>query len=35
MGKLTCGSELTGNDVADIADRINERGRERVEEQSD
>ena len=35
MDELTSGSELTESDVADIADRINERGRERVEEQSD
>lgn len=35
MDELTSGSELTESDVADIADRINENGRERVEERSD
>ena len=35
MDELTSGSELTESDVADIADRINERGRERVEEESE
>jgi len=35
MDELTSGSELTESDVAEIADRINKRGRERVEEQSD
>ncbi|SDE74631.1 hypothetical protein [Halorientalis regularis] len=35
MDELTSGSELTENDVADIADRINEAGRERVEKQSE
>jgi hypothetical protein len=35
MDELTSGSELTESDVADIADRINEAGRERVEEESE
>jgi len=35
MDELTSASELTESDVADIADRINERGRERVETQSE
>lgn len=35
MDELTSESDLTENDVTEIADRINERGRERVEEQSD
>jgi predicted translin family RNA/ssDNA-binding protein len=35
MDELTSGSELTESDVADIADRINEAGRERVEKQSE
>ncbi|MCG1003376.1 MULTISPECIES: hypothetical protein [Halobacteriales] len=35
MDELTSESELTESDVTEIADRINERGRERVEEQSD
>jgi hypothetical protein len=32
MDELTSGSELTESDVQDIADRINERGREHVDE---
>ncbi|MDH5020004.1 hypothetical protein [Halobacterium rubrum] len=35
MDELTSQSELTESDVTEIADRINERGRERVEEQSE
>jgi len=35
MDELTSGSELTESDVADIADRINESARERVEEESE
>ncbi len=35
MDELTSGSELTESDVAEIADRINESGRERVEEESE
>ncbi|WP_136686926.1 hypothetical protein [Halorhabdus amylolytica] len=35
MDELTSASELTESDVADIADRINERGRERVETHSE
>ncbi|WP_276271980.1 hypothetical protein [Haloarcula litorea] len=35
MDELTSGSELTESDVADIADRINEAGRGRVEKQSE
>jgi len=35
MDELTSGSELTESDVADIADKINERGRERVDERAD
>jgi len=34
MDELTSESELTESDVAEIADRINKSGRERVEEQS-
>jgi len=34
MDELTSESELTESDVTEIADRINESGRERVEEQS-
>ena len=34
MDELTSGSELTESDVQEIADRINERGRERVDEES-
>ena len=34
MDELTSESELTESDVTEIADRINKRGRERVEEQS-
>ena len=32
MDELTSGSELTEDDVAEIADRINEHGHERVDE---
>ncbi|MDL0138602.1 hypothetical protein PNP85_03645 [Halobacterium salinarum] len=35
MDELTSESELTESDVSEIADRINKRGRERVEEQSE
>lgn len=35
MDELTSGSELTESEVADIADRINESARERVEEESE
>ncbi|WP_135828890.1 hypothetical protein [Halorussus halobius] len=35
MDELTSGSELTESDVAEIADRINEGARERVEEGSE
>ncbi len=35
MDELTSGSELTESDIADIADRINESARERVEEGSE
>jgi hypothetical protein len=35
MDELTSESELTESDVAEIADKINERGRERVDEQAD
>jgi len=35
MDELTAGSELTESEVADIADRINESARERVEEESE
>ncbi|MWV41572.1 hypothetical protein [Natrialba sp. INN-245] len=34
MDELTSESELTERDVQEIADTINERGRERVEEES-
>ena len=34
MDELTSESELTETDVREIADRINERGRERLEEES-
>lgn len=34
MDELTSGSELTESDVAEIADRINESARERVDEES-
>lgn len=34
MDELTSESELTEHDVQEIADRINERGRKRVEEES-
>jgi hypothetical protein len=34
MDELTSGSELTESDVRDIAGKINERGRERVDEES-
>ena len=35
MDELTSDSELTESDVAEIADKINKRGRERVDEQAD
>ena len=35
MDKLTSDSELTESDVAEIADKINKRGRERVDERAD
>lgn len=35
MDELTSDSELTEDDVAEIADKINERGRERVDERAD
>ena len=35
MDELTSGSELTESDVADIAEKINESARERVEEESE
>jgi len=34
MDELTNASELTESDVQEIADKINERGRTRVEEES-
>ncbi|AKH97342.1 hypothetical protein [Halanaeroarchaeum sulfurireducens] len=34
MDDLTSGSKLTENDVQEIADKINERGPERVDEES-
>jgi hypothetical protein len=34
MDELTSESELTESDVRDIADKINERGRERIDEES-
>ncbi len=34
MDELTSESELTERDVQEIADKINERGRKRVEEES-
>jgi len=34
MDELTSNSELTNSDVSEIADRINKRGREHVEDQS-
>ena len=34
MDKLTSESELTERDVQDIADKINESGRNRVDEES-
>ena len=34
MDELTSGSELTESDVQEIADRINERGRKRIDEES-
>ncbi|WP_280537332.1 hypothetical protein [Halopenitus sp. POP-27] len=34
MDELTSESELTESDVAEIADKINERGRERVDERA-
>ena len=35
MAELTSDSELTESDVAEIADKINKRGRERVDERAD
>ena len=35
MDELTSDSELTESDVAEIADKINKRGRERVDERAD
>lgn len=35
MDELTSGSELTESDIADIADKINESARERVQEESE
>ena len=35
MDELTSGSELTESDVAEIADKINESARQRVEEESE
>ncbi|MFY4816110.1 hypothetical protein [Halorubrum distributum] len=35
MDELTSGSELTESDVADIADKINESARKRVEDESE
>jgi len=35
MDELVSGSELTESDVADIADKINESARERVDEESE
>ena len=35
MDELTSGSELTESDIADIADKIKESARERVEEESE
>ena len=35
MDELTSDSELTESDVAEIADKINRRGRERVDERAD
>jgi len=34
MDELTSESELTESDVQEIADKINERGRERIDEES-
>jgi ribosomal protein L15 len=34
MDKLTSESELTESDVQEIADKINERGRKRIDEES-
>nr|WP_228434490.1 hypothetical protein [Natrarchaeobaculum aegyptiacum] len=34
MDELTSESELSGRDVQEIADKINERGRKRVDEES-
>jgi len=34
MDELTSGSDLTESDVQEIADRINESGRKRVDEES-
>jgi predicted translin family RNA/ssDNA-binding protein len=35
MDELTSGSELTEGDVAEIADKVNESARERVEKESE
>lgn len=35
MDELTSDSELTESDVTEIADKINKRGRERVDERAD
>ncbi|MGM0718183.1 MAG: hypothetical protein ACQET5_13660 [Halobacteriota archaeon] len=35
MDELTSGSQLTESDIADIADKINESARERVDEESE
>ena len=35
MNELTSDSELTESDIAEIADKINKRGRERVDERAD
>ncbi|PSP97293.1 hypothetical protein BRC94_10520 [Halobacteriales archaeon QS_5_70_17] len=35
MDELTSDSELTESDVAELADKINKRGRERADEQAD
>ena len=35
MDELTSDSELTESDVAEIADKINKRGRERIDERAD
>jgi len=35
MAELTSGSQLTESDVAEIADKVNESARDRVEEESE